>query len=134
MPTTLTKSVVETAFVLVGEVKEELLFARMVWRSSGTESSVLFDGQKVLTREELRGDVVGFYHTHPEGFRTPSARDRDTMFAWSFCFGKPLLCVIGTGEGLRAWVFDAGDQSSDEVKAVLFKHGFLIADLERNDG
>ena len=53
-----------------------------------------------MEREEVRGDVVGFYHTHPSMPPVPSARDAATMPAWVSCFGKPLLCVIDGGGGL----------------------------------
>ena len=59
-----------------------------------------------MAREEKYGDVVGFYHTHPDGFLEPSEQDRATMQAWAFSFGKPLICAIDTSAGLRAWLFD----------------------------
>jgi proteasome lid subunit RPN8/RPN11 len=48
----------------------------------------------VLAREEGRGDVVGFLHTHPTASTAPSRRDVRTMRAWTAAFGKPLVCVI----------------------------------------
>ena len=101
------KETKEIAYVLIGEVKNGILLAKMSWRTRGTESSVLFDGARVLAREESHGDLVGFFHTHPEGFTQPSKRDDDTMAAWCFCFGKPLLCAISTSAGLRAWIYGA---------------------------
>jgi len=67
---------------------------RLVKKVTGRPTSVKFDGQWVLEREERKGDVVGFWHTHPDGTLKPSTRDRKTMRAWVRCFGKPLLCVI----------------------------------------
>lgn len=129
----------EIAYVLIGEIKDGIVLARMMWKTRGTETSVLFDGAKVLEREEKHGDLVGFYHTHPEGFTQPSKRDDDTMISWSFCFGKPLLCVVGTSVGLRAWVYDAAAltdglspaacaaQRKEVTRVEIFKTNRLVA-------
>ena len=128
--TTNTITTKEIAYVLLGQVQNGILFARMSWKTRGEETSVLFDGERVLKREEAKGDVVGFYHTHPEGFLQPSGRDDRTMDAWTFCFGKPLLCVIATLQGPRAWVYGTEGAPPREVKPVLtFDKKFLIAYL-----
>jgi len=67
---------------------------RLVKKAAGNSASVEFDGQWALEREEKKGDVVGFWHTHPDGNLEPSKRDIKTMEAWTRCFGKPLFCVI----------------------------------------
>lgn len=132
----------EIAYVLIGENKNGILLAKMSWKTRGTEASVLFDGARVLAREESHGDLVGFFHTHPEGFTTPSKRDDDTMLAWSFCFGKPLLCAIGTSMGVRAWVYDAAAlgvgagaqacaaQRREISKLAIFKNNMLTAFID----
>lgn len=71
-----------------------LASGRLVKKVTGNSASVRFDGQWALKREEKKGDVVGFWHTHPDGTLEPSKRDIKTMQAWIGCFGKPLLCVI----------------------------------------
>jgi hypothetical protein len=120
----------EIAYVLLGQVQNGILFARMSWKTRGEETSVLFDGERVLKREEAKGDVLGFYHTHPEGCLEPSGRDDRTMDAWTFCFGKSLLCVIATRQGARAWVYGAAGEHPREVKpVVIFDKKFLIAYL-----
>jgi hypothetical protein len=117
----------ETAYVLVGERQGSIWLAKMVWRTRGTETSVLFDGNKVLSREETHGDIIGFYHSHPEGLTTPSARDDATMSAWCFCFGKPLLCAISTRtRGVRAWVYGATEMSRVDVADVSIFNGKLL--------
>ena len=127
-PAIATSTRVETAFVLLGERTDSIWLAKMSWRSRGTETSVLFNGERVLAREEAKGDVIGFYHTHPEGFTNPSGRDDKTMFAWSFCFGKPLLAVIATSAGLRAWIYNANDESRQAVSSIVpFKGSWLVA-------
>jgi len=117
----------EIAYVLTGEFSNGIWFTKMRWRRKGSESSVLFDGAKVLRQEELAGDVVGFYHTHPCGLAQPSARDDATMMSWSFCFGKPLICAIETDEELKAWVYDAGNVTCLALVAARFKPGWLVA-------
>jgi hypothetical protein len=62
---------------------------------SGRPSQVEADWAWALAREDERGDVVGFWHTHPAGAgRAPSPRDIRTMQAWCLALGKPLLCLI----------------------------------------
>jgi hypothetical protein len=84
----------------------------------GEPASVEADWQWALDREEARGDVVGFAHTHPAGAGTePSARDIQTMQVWCSALGKPLLCLIAEGTALvepAAYVFE-DDQSVGRV-------------------
>lgn len=118
----------EVGYVLLGETKCGIWHARMMWRRTGTRSSVDFDWQKVLNREEKLGDVIGFYHTHPNGFKSPSARDDKTMDAWSTCFGKPLLCVISESKNISGWIYDAQKDSKTQVEEVQqFKNNWLVA-------
>lgn len=118
----------EVGYVLLGETKCGIWHARMMWRRTGTHSSVDFDWQKVLDREEKIGDVIGFYHTHPSGFTSPSKRDDVTMSAWSTCFGKPLLCVISESDKIGGWIYDAKDDSKSRVHDIRkFKTNWLVA-------
>lgn len=77
------------------------------WREGGP-AHVVADGAWALKREEAKGDVAGFFHTHPPGVAGMSGRDRETMQAWASCFGKPLLCLIECDDVLRAWICVAG--------------------------
>jgi proteasome lid subunit RPN8/RPN11 len=87
---------------------------------------VRFDGPWVLQREEQRRDVVGFYHTHPDGPAIPSKRDVRTMRAWCSSFGKPLLCLIDSPTELRGYRF-AEDGSYRELGIVeVFPRGVVI--------
>jgi proteasome lid subunit RPN8/RPN11 len=88
---------------------------------------VRFDGSWVLAREERRGDVVGFYHTHPDGPARPSHRDVRTMRAWCSAFGKPLLCVIASPAGVNGYRFD--DDSADGKPLTVveaFRRGAVV--------
>lgn len=96
----------EEVAVLVGQRRGRIWCGRLRQCRVGQPASVEFDWAWVLKREEHRGDVIGFYHTHPEGQTAPSDRDVRTMRAWVGCFGKPLLCVIESGDSLAAYVFE----------------------------
>jgi proteasome lid subunit RPN8/RPN11 len=93
----------------------------------GERTRVAFDGGWVLAREERRHDVLGFFHTHPDGPTGPSRRDVRTMRAWCSAFGKPLLCLIGSPEGVRGFRFEDGEANGNELAAVeVFPRGVVI--------
>jgi proteasome lid subunit RPN8/RPN11 len=94
----------------------------------GKPASVEFDAAWALAREESKGDVVGFYHTHPGGSPSPSRRDLKTMRAWSGSFGKPLLCLIESDGQLRAYRFDNDESDGVEITACeLLPRGIVVA-------
>jgi proteasome lid subunit RPN8/RPN11 len=118
---------VEQYGTLVGVRRSRIWYGRLIHHRSGAATSVRFDGSGVLRREEVRQDVLGFFHTHPSGLPRPSDRDVRTMRAWCSSFGKPLLCVIASPEGVAGFRFD--DDSSDGVPLGLvevFPHGVVI--------
>jgi proteasome lid subunit RPN8/RPN11 len=118
---------VEECWTLVGERRGPLWYARRVRPTSGDPASVAFDGAWALRREERRGDVVGFLHTHPDGFPRPSARDVRTMRAWSGAFGKPLLCVIVTAGQAAGYQFDDDESGGVPVARLeLFAPGVVV--------
>lgn len=109
----------ERVAVLVGQCRGRIWHGRLRQRRVGNPASVAFDWAWTLEREERRGDVIGFYHAHPPGLTALSARDLRTMRAWVDCFGKPLLCVIESGEVLAGYVFHTDEddgQPLDEVQ------------------
>jgi proteasome lid subunit RPN8/RPN11 len=77
----------EQCWTLVGGRRGGVWFARAVRRVSGRRTEVAFDAAWALAREERRGDVVGFLHTHPTASILPSRRDVRTMRAWCSAFG-----------------------------------------------
>jgi proteasome lid subunit RPN8/RPN11 len=102
----LATSDVEHAWTLVGSTGAAgTCRVRRTRPRSGSPATVTADGAWTLRREETRGDVVGFYHTHPHGPLSPSGRDLRTMRAWCDALGKPLLCVIATPVRVAAWWF-----------------------------
>jgi hypothetical protein len=97
---------------------------RLVRRRRGGPAHVDVDWRWTLRREETKGDVAGFYHTHPEGFLSMSDRDRRTMRAWAICFGKPLVAVIRCGRRVSGWMCD-GRGAEDAVGGIKVKDGVV---------
>jgi len=117
---------VEQCWLLVGQRRGPIWYARRVRRSSGERASVHFDGLWALRREESHHDVVGFYHTHPDGPACPSQRDERTMRAWCSAFGKPLLCVIASPGSLNGFRFDDDESDGVELLVETFSRGVVI--------
>ena len=111
----------EQCWILTGEYDEESdrWLVTLKRHVSGDPASVEADWQWALSREEEKGDVLGFAHTHPQGASTqPSQRDVETMRAWCSAFGKPLLCLIGEGSELGlpdGYRFEDDASSGDPV-------------------
>ena len=121
------KPAVETCWSLLGERRGRIWYCRRVRPVRGIRVDVRFDGAWALAREESRGDVVGFLHTHPAGPHAPSERDVRTMHAWCSAFGKPLLCAIDGTDGLHGYRFDRGISSGVSLELVAkFSRGVLI--------
>ena len=104
--------------VLIGHCRSGIWYGRLRQRQVGSPGSVEFDWAWVMEREERYGDVAGFFHTHPSGLATPSQRDVRTMRAWVSCFGKPLLCLIESCEGLSAYLFGTDEDAGQRVAQV----------------
>jgi proteasome lid subunit RPN8/RPN11 len=81
----------------------------------GTPVAVSFDAKWALHREELNGDIIGFYHTHPSGMPDPSGRDHRTMNAWVAALGKPLLCIIEADNTPHAYQYAPDEQSPSRI-------------------
>ncbi len=64
----------EKVAVLVGQRRGRLWHGRLRQRQTGSPNAVEFDWAWVMEREERRGDVIGFYHTHSPGLSAHHAR------------------------------------------------------------
>ncbi len=91
----------------------------------GEPDTVAFNAPWVLKREEGRGDVQGFLHTHPTRWASPSLRDVRTMRAWAVSLGKPLLCLIAAHRRIAGYVFE-GDHRPMVDRIVDFASGITV--------
>jgi len=109
----------EECWILIGKVGEFFWYGRRCFMTTGEPATVEFDFDYVLEREEKKGDVIGFLHTHPNMPASPSKTDDDTMRAWVNCFGKPLVCGIYGIDGLRGHFYI--DDESDPIECEQMK-------------
>ena len=118
----------EICYVLIGHRRGGIWYGRLRQRETGSPATVVFDWAWVMGREERYGDVAGFFHTHPPGMATPSQRDLRTMRAWVTCFGKPLLCLIESGNRLSAYLFATDEDTGQTVAQVeRFPRNVIVA-------
>lgn len=117
----------EQSLLLVGEYKLGVWLCRVDPRTRkvGDVGSVGFDWEYVIKRADKVGDLVGWIHTHPEGFPEISQRDRDTMKAWYNYLGVPLICAIATSAGVKAWLYD-DIYDGFPMEVIEFKRHFLM--------
>ena len=132
--TSATKPVVEQCWLLVGQHKQPFWHARRVRPSRGKPASVEFDAAWVLRRDEDRGDIVGFYHTHPAGPPAPSNRDDRTMRAWVSALGKPLLCLIEADGAVTAFRYDDDESNGTQLAACERFPGSVVIAYETGSG
>lgn len=118
---------VEQCWILVGQRRARIWLGRKVRRVTGERACVAFDAAWVLEREEKRHDVIGFWHTHPDGPDGPSLRDVRTMRAWCSAFGKPLLCVIQSPSVATGFYFHNDECEGIEIPTLeVFPGGVVI--------
>ena len=109
----------ERCWTLVGTYDHGIWRAMKRRRISGKPASVGVDWEWTLQREEKRGDVIGFAHTHPSGAgTTPSERDLRTLRAWRIALGKPLLMLIEDGESIAGYVLYHDDGELKPVASI----------------
>src|SRR4051812_42533893 len=96
----------EKFLTLTGQWHSDILWsAKGRWPLEGHPASVDFSQiyDRVISREQQCGDVIGFYHTHPSFPASPSSVDVSTMNQWVDCLGKSLLCLIHGVDGLKTY-------------------------------
>ena len=133
---------VERCWTLVGRQQGRFWYARRMRPTKGDPASVAFDASWVIAREEAKGDVVGFYHTHPSGMPDPSRRDDRTMRAWVGSFGKPLLCLIEADGKVAGYQYRSDESDGVALTAcellprgiVVAYHGEVSEESEVTDG
>lgn len=108
----------EQCWLLLGKRWNKFWQGTKFYQGKGTPTRVNFDGSFVLEREETEGDVLGFYHTHPNLSNYPSSIDDETMHGWVSCFGRPLLCAIKGSNGLKFWLYFDDESRPRAVKHI----------------
>lgn len=116
----------EECWLLVGEHRSGIWLGRLVDHTTGKPASVEFNGPAALAREEQLGDVIGFFHTHPDCEANLSQRDIHTMQAWTSAFGKPLVCLIEGTNGLRAYRFENSESQGSAMRVEQFSHNQFV--------
>jgi len=69
------------------------------------DAKVRFD----LMRDPTAPEMIGFYHSHPNGLTSPSDTDK------SMAFEPELLWLIATKKGVKAFRFNETKQDFEEV-------------------
>jgi hypothetical protein len=116
----------ERCWILVGAPDADGMTwtVAMAREDQGAAARCEADWAWTLHREEERGDVAGFFHTHPPGGGVrPSERDLRTMQAWTLALGKPLLCLIAPD--------DRVEEPSGYLFAAAAEQAKCVASIER---
>lgn len=92
----------EQCWILSGKVQGNLWWAKPLIEGSGCPVSVEFNYDRSMKQEE-KGKLVGWAHTHPSFLAVPSNRDHATMKVWVLSLGHSLVCVIKGIDGTRSW-------------------------------
>lgn len=104
----------EECWLIKGFKIKDLYVGGLVYQGAGSFSSVDFDWRKVEDKS-----VLGFYHTHPRGYTTPSDRDDRTMGAMVRSEGRPLICGILTESSNKCYMYSRKNDKT--IGCVLFK-------------
>ena len=111
----------EECYVLWGAKWWKFWQGQCLSYSKGEPGGVEFDYNWV--EDNLNG-VIGWVHTHPSMIASPSSKDDNTMRAWVFSLGRPLVCCIKGSDGLRAhWYLD---DESPSVEGPVKRFGSVL--------
>jgi hypothetical protein len=93
----------EECWIIYGYKWRGNMYGLMRYESEGSPGSVDFPWQKIV-RDAKK--ILGFNHTHPGGFPTPSSIDDTTMIGWVKALGKPLLCGIKSDGVQKIYLYE----------------------------
>jgi len=93
----------EECWIIYGYKWGGSMYGLMKYESEGSPGSVDFNWQKVVQDAKK---ILGFNHTHPSGYSSPSDIDDNTMIGWVKALGKPLLCGIESGGTQRIYLYE----------------------------
>lgn len=113
----------EECWIIYGYKWRGAIYGWMKYESKGTPGSVNFDWQKVIRNSKK---IIGFTHTHPNGYPSPSSIDDNTMVGWVKALGKPLLCGIESKGNLKMFLYERFDGIVQFREIEFKKIGMII--------
>lgn len=116
----------EQYYMLVGRTLGKFWYGIATDHRSGTPVRVLFNYQRVYDQELAYGDVIGFFHTHPNMISNMSDTDYATMCGWTNALGKRLMCVIEGKDGMSNHVFDYREENEHVDTFPVYRVGNIF--------
>jgi hypothetical protein len=115
-------------YYLKGKIKDGVWYCRRRGRYLGKKGPDC-RWNDVRERETKAGDVLGFFHYHPEtDLDRPSEWDLTQISKWNSEFNKDILCVLANDIGMRGFIFRPGTENLTAAgKVVYFKKSIIIA-------
>jgi len=108
----------EDCWIIYGHKWGKNLYGVLRYESEGEPSSVNFDWEKVSKNAK---NIIGFCHTHPGGYLSPSPIDDITMAGWVKALGKPLICGIKVRNEIRIYVYERSRESVKGYRKVVMR-------------
>lgn len=106
----------ERCWFLFGKKIGKRYIGVLKYHSEGGPAQVDFNWE-----EAIKGNLIGFLHTHPSGFEGPSQRDHKTMKAWVRAEGKSLICGIHSGKKKNFFLYYKSYKGRIESKMLKTK-------------
>ena len=113
----------EECWIIYGYKWRGRIYGWMKYESKGSPGSVDFNWKKDILNAKK---ILGFSHTHPGGFPSPSDIDDNTMIGWVKALGKPLLCGIESKGILRIYLYERINGKVEFRELKFKKVGMII--------
>ena len=88
------------------EVAVAIANDKVISYSIGQAGGVDFEWEDIKSEWDSEPfSMLYLMHTHPSGFRFPSSTDDNMLCGWAKAFNVPVVCVIVTDNGARAYLY-----------------------------